>query len=258
MKPKMNLIKAACTAACLLTLLTAGLQAHAGEQLSPKEILDKMDDLFRGKSSEGRMTMTIATAHWTRTLTLEFWSEGKDKSLIRILAPKKEKGTATLRVENDIWNFLPKIKRVIKLPSSMMSASWMGSHFTNDDLVKESRMAEDFTFELTFRGKRGGQEIIQVTCYPKPEAAVVWGKVLVTVRAEDWLPLNSKYYDEDFKLARTMVFSKINLLGDRTIPTLMTVIPEDKPNEKTEVLYEKMIFDLDLPENTFSLRRLQR
>lgn len=111
-----------------------------------------MDDLFRGKSSQGLMTMTVVTKHWKRTLTMQWWSKGKDRSLVRILAPKKEAGTATLRVGNDVWNYLPKVKRVIKLPSSMMSGSWMGSHFTNDDLVKESRMADDYTFKITFQG----------------------------------------------------------------------------------------------------------
>ena len=202
--------------------------------------------------------MSIQTAHWERTLSLRFWSEGKDKSLIRILAPKKEKDTTTLRVGNNIWNYLPKVKRVIKLPSSMMSASWMGSHFTNDDLVKESRMVEDYTFEVTFQGKRNNHTIIEITCFPKPDAAVVWGKVVVMVSPKDYLPIESKYYDEDLMLARTMIFSKIGLLGGRSLPTKMIIIPEDKPKEKTEVTYNDIDFDLELPKDTFSLRNLQK
>jgi outer membrane lipoprotein-sorting protein len=226
--------------------------------LSPKEILDKVDDLYRGSSSEGRMTMVIVTAHWKRTLKLEFWSKGKEKSLIRILSPKKEKGTATLRAGNDIWNYLPKVKRVIKLPSSMMSASWMGSHFTNDDLVKESRMAEDYTFELTYEGKRDGLEILEISCHPKPDAAVVWGKVLVSVNKHNYMPLVIHYYDEDLEPARTMHFSEVADLGDRSLPTLMTVVPEDKPDEKTVVKYEKIAFDVDLSDRVFSIRSLQK
>lgn len=242
-----------------LVALSPGVVCAEGlEQLTPKQILDKVDDLFRGKSSNGRMSMTIVTAHWSRTLSIEFWSEGKEKSLMRILAPKKEKGTATLRVENAIWNYLPKVKRVIKLPSSMMSASWMGSHFTNDDLVKESRMADDYTFEVTFNGEKNEQDIVELTCHPKPAAAVVWGKVIVTVRKKDYLPLVTRYYDEDLKLARTMFFSEIGPLGDRMLPKRMVVIPEDKPDEKTEVVYSEITFDADLPEKTFSLRNLQK
>ncbi len=247
---------------CLMLWVVAvnpcACSAEGLDDLTPRQILDKVDDLFRGTSSHGRMTMTIVTAHWSRTLSLDFWSEGKEKSLMRILAPKKEKGTATLRVENDIWNYLPKVKRVIKLPSSMMSASWMGSHFTNDDLVKESRMADDYTFEVTFRGQRDGMDIIELTCHPKPEAAIVWGRVVVTVRRTDYLPLDTRYYDEDLNLARTMIFSDIGAFGDRTLPKRMVVVPEDRPNEKTDVYYSKITFDPVLPEGTFSLRNLQK
>jgi hypothetical protein len=202
--------------------------------------------------------MTVTTAHWKRSLTLEFWSKGKEKSLIRVLAPKKEKGTTTLRSGNDIWNYLPKVKRVIKLPSSMMAASWMGSHFTNDDLVKESRMADDYTFELTFSGVSEGHEIVEITCHPKPEAAVVWGKVLVRARRKDYLPLFVKYFDEDLRLARTMTFSQVSQMGDRLLPTLVTIVPEDKPAESTIIHYQEFDFDIDLDDGFFSLRTLQR
>ena len=232
---------------------------HAQEQpLTPKQILDKVDDLFRSQSSHGLATMTVATAHWKRSLSLEMWSAGKEKSLVRILAPKKEKGTATLRSGNDIWNYLPKVKRVIKLPSSMMAASWMGSHFTNDDLVKESRMTEDYTFEITFVGQDEGEEVVEVTCHPKPEAAVVWGKVLVRARMKDYLPLFVKYFDEDLRLARTMTFSQASELGGRMLPAVVTMVPEEKPEEYTIIHYEKMEFDLDLDDDFFSLRTLQR
>jgi len=230
----------------------------AQEKLSAKDILDRVDDLFRGKSSHGKMSMTIKTAHWTRTLTAEVWSKGKDDSLIRILAPKKEEGTATLRAGNNIWNYLPKVNRVIKLPSSMMASSWMGSHFTNDDLVKESRMADDYTFEITFEGVRDNREVIEVTCYPKPEAAVVWGKVLVKVDKEELLPTEILYYDEDMNLARTMIFSDIGELGGRRLPRVMKVIPADKPDEYTLVKYYEMDFDVNLSDGLFSIRNLQR
>jgi hypothetical protein len=134
----------------------------------------------------------------------------------------------------------------------------MGSHFTNDDLIKESRMVDDFTFEKTFEGERDGRLVLEITCHPKPDAAVVWGKVVETIRQEDYLPLDIKYYDEDMKLARTMIFTKIGRLGDRILPTVMRIIPEDKPGEKTEILYQDMIFDLELTDDVFSLRNLQR
>ena len=236
----------------------AGSAAAEEPTRSAREILDRVDDLFRGNSAHGEMTMTITTAHWTRTLTLEFWSRGEDQSLVRILAPAKEKGTATLRVGNELWNYLPKVKRVIKLPSSMMAASWMGSHFTNNDLVKESRMAADYTFEQSFAGRRNGEEVIKITCLPTPEAAVVWGKVVVQVRRGDYLPLAIPYYDEHTQLARTMTFSDVKTLGGRRLPAKMTVVPADKPAESTVVDYQSIEFDLPLDDEVFSLRNLQR
>ena len=259
----MTLIKKLLKKLIVLLLISIFLLSHsplrAQEQpLTPKQILDKVDDLFRSRSSHGFGTMTVATAHWKRSLSLEMWSKGKDKSLVRILAPKKEKGTTTLRAGNDIWNYLPKVNRVIKLPSSMMAASWMGSHFTNDDLVKESRMADDYTFEITFVGEDEGEEVVEVTCHPKPEAAVVWGKVVVRARLKDYLPLSIKYFDEDLRLARTMTFSQVLELGGRLLPAVVTMVPEDKPKESTVIHYEKMKFDIGLDDDFFSLRTLQR
>jgi len=253
--------KTICLFIFTLVLFFLPIHAPTGAQeppLTPKQILDRVDDLFRSRSSYSLGTMTVTTAHWKRSLNMEFWTKGKEQSLIRILAPKKEKGTTTLRAGNDIWNYLPKVKRVIKLPSSMMAASWMGSHFTNDDLVKESRMAEDYTFEITFSGRIEGKEIVEVTCYPQPEAAVVWGKVVVRASREDYLPLSVKYFDEDLRLARTMTFSDVAQLGGRQLPTIVTIAPEDRPGESTVIKYEKITFDLDLDDDFFSLRNLQR
>jgi outer membrane lipoprotein-sorting protein len=241
----------------LAILAALGARPVPAAPLTAEEILDKVDDLYRGTSSHGKMTMVVVTAHWKRTLSLEFWSKGKDKSLIRILAPLKEKGTSTLRSGNEIWNYLPKVNRVIKLPSSMMSASWMGSHFTNDDLVKESRFTQDYTFKISFEGTRGGEDVVELTCTPKPEAPVVWGKVEVAVRRSDTLPSVIRYYDEGLRLARTMVFSGFRELSGRSLPTLMTLTPEDKPSEKTEVSYQEIRFDVSLGDEVFSLRNLQ-
>jgi outer membrane lipoprotein-sorting protein len=228
------------------------------EPLTAKDVLDKVDDLYRSDSSRGEMTMAITTAHWKRSLTMEFWTKGKEQSLIRILAPKKEEGTATLRSGNEIWNYLPKVKRVIKLPSSMMSASWMGSHFSNDDLVKESRFVDDYEFEISFQGLREGKEVVEITCTPKPQAPVVWGRVVVTVDRENLLPMVTRYYDEELQLARSMAFCDRKILGGRMLPASLTVVPADKPDEKTEVTYDRITFDLRLSDDVFSLRNLQR
>jgi len=206
--------------------------------------------------------MKVQTAHWTREMTLEFWSRGKEHSLVRILSPAKEKGTATLKANNDIWNFLPKVKRTIKVPSSLMGGSWMGSHFTNDDLVKESRMAEDFDTQISFEGARAdageGVEVIELTSTPKPDAAVVWGKVITVVRKQDQMPLRVEFFDEDLKPARTMTFSGIKPLGGRALATVNRMVPADKPGEFTEVTYHEVEFDVQLKDDLFTLRSLDR
>jgi outer membrane lipoprotein-sorting protein len=246
-----------CAAVLLLCLACQAARAASATADRAREILDHVDDLFRGESSHGRATMTIKTQYWTRTLELEFWSKGKDRSLIRILAPEKEKGTATLKVGNDLWNYLPKVKRVVKLPASMLSASWMGSHLTNDDLVKESRMAEDYDCEIGSEGERAGVALVEITCIPKPDAPVEWGKVVVAVRKPDNMPLEVRFYDEDMNLARTLRYGDVRELDGRRLPTTVTVVPANDPDEFTRIHYDEIDFDVPLDDDFFSLRTLQ-
>jgi outer membrane lipoprotein-sorting protein len=242
----------------LFLIVTAPAAFSAEKPLSSKEILDHVDDLFRGTSSYGTFSMKVVTGHYSREMTMEGWSRGKDYSLIRILSPRKERGTATLKADKDIWNYLPKVRRVIKVPSSMMGGSWMGSHFTNDDLIKESRMADDYDHQVTFQGDREGRRVVELTLVPKPDAAVVWGKVVVTVMEEGFMPLGVDYFDEDMTMTRTMVYTDPRQLGGRTLPVRMRIAPTDKPGEYTEIAYHDIQFDIDLPEDTFTLRNLQK
>ncbi|HSH00273.1 MAG TPA: outer membrane lipoprotein-sorting protein [candidate division Zixibacteria bacterium] len=258
----MALHRFALCALCALAVTLAPLStAGAGidpDTLDAEKILNQFDDLFRGSSSHGTMTMTVVTKHWSRTMEMEFWSEGTEKTLIRILAPKKERGTATLKSGNDLWNYLPKVNRVIKLPSSMLSSSWMGSHFNNDDLVKESRMSEDFDFSITGIDTTDGAELVDVTCHPKEEAVVVWGKVVVVFDVASLLPVRTDYYDEEMALVRTMTFADVREIGGRTLPTRMDLIPTDKPDEVTTVIYDDIVYDIQLPDDIFTLRNLKR
>ncbi len=223
-----------------------------------KEILRQVDDMWRGTSSHTILAMKVKTEHYTRNLRIEGWSKGKEKSLVRILAPIKEKNVATLKSGNSIYSYLPRTDRTIRLTSGMMMGSWMGSHFTNDDLVKESRMEEDYDPTVTFEGKRDKQNIIEFTLIPKPNAAVVWGKVSLTVLADGYLPLIQNYYDEDMNIARTMHFSKIGVLAGRKVPTVMRVVPKDKPKEYTEIIYQEMELGIELKDSFFSLAHLKR
>ena len=225
--------------------------------LDPEIILNNVDDIYRSNASHGILTLAVTTSNWQRSLTLEQWSKGNDMHLLKVLKPKKEKDLATLRVDNNVWNYMPKVKRVVKIPSSMMSSSWMGSHFTNDDLVKQSRMVIDYDFSITYEGLRDGVDIVEISCIPKKNAAVVWGKVEVIVYRNDFIPLNIVYYDEDLKLSRTLKFSNIQVLGGKKIPLQMKMVPTDEPEESTAILWEKIEFDIVIKDDFFSLRKLQ-
>ena len=250
----MRLIAAAATtAACL----AAG--APAAAQVDAHEIIDRVDRLLRGDSSRGVATMEVVTEHWERRMTMEIWSLGTDYSLVRLRAPQKEAGTATLKAADDIWNYLPKVDRTIKVPASMMGGAWMGSHFTNDDLVKDSRLIDDYDIELAFDGDdAGGVTVWDFRLTPKPEAAVVWGSIEYRIRQADDMPLWTKFYDEDGELARTMEHGEYTEFGGRLVPGVMDMYPADKPDERTTVRYEELEFDVGLEPAFFSLRSLQR
>ena len=219
--------------------------------------MDRVDRILRGQSSHGIATMEVVTEHWQRTLTMEVWSLGTEYSLVRIVSPAKDAGTATLKAGDDIWNYLPKVDRAIKIPASMMMGSWMGSHFTNDDLVKESRLVDDYDIAMGFEGKRDGVEVWEFTLTPKPEAAVVWGRIVYQVRKADLMPTWARYYDEDGKLVRTLTFGDYKKMDGRLVPTFMEMRPEDKPDERTTLRYTELEFGIQIDESFFSLRALK-
>lgn len=245
--------------AALLALTLAAPVAWADEaKPTLEELLNGVDDVQRGESSTSRMSMHVKTKRWERTMTMQTWSEGEDKSLIKIVAPAKEAGTATLMVDDNIWNYLPKVDRTMKVPASMMSGAWMGSHFSNNDLVRSARLADEFNFELKQEPNADGAGHWIIECVPKPDAPVVWGKVVVKVRGEDRIPDEITYWDEDGELVRTMQFLDIQDISGRKVPMRMKLIPADEPDEYTEVTYESLEFDPELPASTFTLQSIRK
>jgi hypothetical protein len=244
-------------AAITLPQVSAAQTAACAGLSDATEIVDCVDRIMRGESSQGISTMEVATENWSRAMDMEMWSLGTDHALVRILSPRKDAGTATLKAGNEIWNYLPRVDRTIKIPASLMSASWMGSHFTNDDLVKESRLIEDYEITLSYEGDRDGVDVWEFDLIPRPEAPVVWGRIAYQVRKSDTMPVYARYYDEDGELIRTMTFFDYRHLGGRLVPAAMRVVPEDKPAEFTEVRYSELEFDVGLDEEFFSLRRLR-
>ncbi|MBU0479959.1 MAG: outer membrane lipoprotein-sorting protein [Proteobacteria bacterium] len=231
--------------------------SNANEQPDIDEIIDKIDRLFRSESSRTRFEMRIETPDWQRTLQMEGWSEGLDKAFIRILSPKKETGTATLRIENEMWNYFPKINKVMKVPPSMMMGSWMGSDFTNDDIVKESSMRDDYTASL-IKPQDAESGFYYAEFIPREDSPIVWGRIVAKVRKEDYIPVREEFYDEKGTLMRIMVLKEIKSLGGKTIPAVMELIPLNKKGHRTIVTYTDATFDLELPKDIFTLRNLQQ
>jgi len=237
----------------LLLIATAPASA-----ITVDELVQHIDRLWHGETSQATMTMEVKTQRYQREMQLEAWSLGKDYSLVVIEKPIKDRGIATLKVEENIWNYLPKIDRVTKIPSSMMSGSWMGSHFTNDDLVRESYFEDDYQSTITFEGERDNRAIYELTAIPRPEAPVVWGRVVLEIDQDTLAPISTRYFDEAGELVRTMTFDQVERIDGRFVPMRLTLQPEDKPNESTVITYEEIAFGVPLERSFFSLRNLER
>lgn len=222
------------------------------------EIIDKADKHARGKTSYAELTMKIVKPDWSREVSMKSWSKGSDHALILVTAPVRDKGTAFLMRDNEVWNWIPSIERVIKIPPSMMMQSWMGSDFTNDDLVKESSIVKDYTHTLLGDTSIDGRDCYNIELIPKEEAAVVWGKMLVWITKENFLQLRVEYYDEDFELINIMTLTDIKMMGGRLFPTLMTMIPVDKPDQQTILRYHKLEFDNPIKDSYFSEQNMKR
>lgn len=222
------------------------------------EIIQKVDAKMRGESSRSEMTMTIVRPDWSREISMKVWSLGNEYSLILITAPARDQGTAFLKRDKEIWNWQPTIDRVVKLPPSMMTQSWMGSDFTNDDLVKESSIVNDYDHVLKTDTVVNGYQAWKIDLIPKEDAAVVWGKIEAYVAKEEFIELLVRYYDEDGFLINTLILSNIREMDDRVIPTKMEMIPAENPDRKTVIEYRNIEFDVEITEDFFSMRNMKR
>ncbi len=243
---------------CLL-LLAAFLTFSSlcsGADVDVREIVKKLDELYRSNSSAGELEMQIVTPHWERTLRMQVWTQGMNKTFIRIISPPKEKGVATLRIGNEMWNYLPNTNKVVKIPPSMMMSSWMGSDLTNDDLVSEFSLLEDFYYKL-IAPEDGDGDLLYIEAIPKEGLPIVWGKIITAVRRNDYIPVWEKYFDEKGTLLRVIYFKDYREFGHRLIPATMELVPQNKSGQKTIVRYLQMEFDKPIDRDVFSLRNLR-
>lgn len=213
------------------------------------------EDLYRSTSSIAEVRMRVTKPRAQRTMEMKIWTLGQEKALILLLSPAREKGTATLKVDNNLWNYLPKIKRTIRIPPSMMLASWMGSDFTNDDLVREASFSEDYTYTLVGRVQEPQGWLIRFDA--KPELVGLWNRIDLILSIDGTQPLKADHYDRKNRLARTIVWSDIRRFGEKLIPATMTLVPKDKEGYGTKMTYTSIDFEAEVPERFFSLSHLE-
>jgi outer membrane lipoprotein-sorting protein len=233
----------------LLLLLSISLFA-----ITPKEIIKNVEHNIQSDSGYSKITMSVTTARGERTMEMESWNRGNEKSFIKILYPKQDRGITFLKIDTTMWQYVPKIEKTIKIPSSMMMQSWMGSDFTNDDMAKESSIVEDYNPQLTSDdGKK-----YTVTLLPKEDSAVVWGKIVMEVEKEHFIPLRAIYYNEEGGVQRILTYSEVKVYGSRYLPTVMTLIPQDKKSNKTVVTMDEVDFDVVIDDSRFTKNALIR
>jgi outer membrane lipoprotein-sorting protein len=223
-----------------------------------KEIVKKADELMRSNSSYSEMTMTIKKPEWSRTMSMKIWALEPDYALIYIASPARDKGTVTLKRKNEVWNWLPSVQKVIKIPPSMMLQSWMGSDFTNDDLVRQSSIVEDYNHSLVDEEKLNGYLCYKIQMIPKPEAGVVWGKILTWISKDKFLQIKSEFYDEDGYLIKIFTGSVEKKMDGRNILANWEMIPVDKPENKTIMEYTEIKFNYKIDQSFFSEQNMKR
>lgn len=225
-------------------------------------IVDKANKALRGDSSHGRLIMTIETPEWKRSLEVEGWNKDRNFAFIVIRAPAKERGNTTLRRKTEMWAWLPKVERVIKIPPTMMHNTWQGSDFTYEDIVKADSIVKDYTYKLLKTTKETDRTVYHIEALPKPDAPVVWGKVLTDVALYDSdqavIALNEFDYSERGELIRTITLSDIKILGGRRVPTKLECVPAKKKGQRTTLHYLALEFDFSIDESFFSYQRLQK
>jgi outer membrane lipoprotein-sorting protein len=219
-------------------------------------VMDYIDDLYRAQSSYSSMRMTVVRERGTRELELEAWSKGDDETLIVIRSPAREAGTATLRTEDGLWNYAPRADRLIRIPTGLLSDSWMGSHFTNDDLMRETSYLDDYDAVLSL-DELAGVTYLKAVLTPKPDAPVVYSEMIWYITTEDWIPYRTEYYD-DGNLIRSMTFERIQTISGKKIPMRMIIVPEDEPEERTVVEYLELELDVPVDDEIFTRQGLRR
>ena len=232
------------------------MQGALAEDLTAADIIRKAMDHYRGQTSYSEMTMVIHRPDWQREMTMRAWTEGDKQTLVRVTQPAKDAGNGTLTVDGNMWTFTPKINRVIKVPSSMMSQNWMGSDFSNKDISKDTAIIEQYDHTLLQLSEHDGHQVYVIQSIPHEEAAVVWCREVLHVR-DDWVMLEQQFWDQDNVLVKTLKALQIEALSGRNVATVIRMGKEDSPQEWTEVRTATVAFDVELLANLFTMSNLR-
>jgi len=214
------------------------------------------EDLYRSDSSIAEAELTVTKPGRTRSLDMKMWTRGTEKALVVIQGPPREKGMATLKVGDNLWNYMPRIHRTIRIPSSMMQSSWMGSDFTNDDVVRESSFRDDYTHELVGKSEAPSGWLIRF--HAKPDVVGLWNRLDLVVDEDGTIPIQAQFFDRRDELARSMYWSDVKVFSGRPIPSRLTLIPEDEEGNRTVMAYKSVVFNADVPDAMFSLSELEQ
>jgi len=218
------------------------------------DIMKKIDNNMRGQNVYMQMTMRITAMGHTRTMKMQTWAKGTKKSFVKTIYPPKDKGITFLSLDNQMWQYVPKIERIIKIPPSMMLQNWMGSDFTNDDMVKQSSIVDDY--DPLILKKEGS--VVTIELIPKEDAAVVWGKIITNIDTTTYTSQKDVFYDEDGEEVRTFYYKDVKQYGKYYTPTHWRVQPKDKPGNLTEIILEDVSYDSDISEQYFRKSALKR
>jgi outer membrane lipoprotein-sorting protein len=240
----------------LVSLAATVAVASSAAAQDATEIVRSSIDNWRGQSSYGEMSMTIHRPSWERTMSMRAWTSGLKKSLVRVTAPRKDAGNGTLTVDNNMWTFSPKVNRVIKVPSSMMGQSWMGSDFSNKDVSRADDIIDQYDHTLLAKEENEGHTVFVIESVPHEEAAVVWGREVLRIRDDDVL-LSQEYYDQDDVLVKALRTLEIGEMGGRTIAIRQRMAKAEAEGEWTEFRIDSVEFDVNIADNVFTMSNLQ-
>lgn len=243
----------------LFLFFTGGWTDLLAQELTATDIVRIANEKFNGeKTSVGIMSMTIVRPTWERTITFKNWTKGTEHALTLITEPARDKGQTFLKRGTEMWTWTPSISRITKLPPSMMSQGWMGSDYTNDDILKESSVVSDYNHEIAGEEEIDGRICYKIKLLAKEDAAVIWGSQMRWIDKKDYMFLKSELYDEDGYLIRTETASDIKIMDGRILPARMEIIPAEEEGKKTIVIFEKLEFNKPIDDAFFSQHNMKR